>query len=409
MKTFEFFKLSVPALVLMAAACSPENPRLMAPPVTYGIAETEAKPLMVSVTPKVDILMVIDNSDSMLDEQNDLSRNIDRFAKGIATNSGIDFHIGAVSVWDSITFKEMQKEYGPGELRRLKGPDGKTLPDSFGRFVSSRVDYDSYLAQQGVDLTKDPGWLQVLRASMKIGTETFNEKWREEKTGGPNVEEIFSPVRSALSAPMSTGVNKGFRRKDAHFVMIFITDSEASVRNADGTSFDLSSGELQEFLRAELGENYRDQVSALGILARSTDSPMERDPAIRYASRGPTEPVNIQSFIRDLGGRWMGLRDKNYGDAMAEFGSYVRSRTLARPRVELDMIPEWGTISVTLNGEKLELGEGWVYDDVRNSILINGDLSKMKTSGTSQALDIKVEYTPVAASSLRGGRVQVVQ
>ncbi|MDZ4083339.1 MAG: hypothetical protein U1E10_10410 [Bdellovibrionales bacterium] len=391
------------AAILAAAgiACSPENPRLMAPPVKYGVAATESKPQVLNVTPKVDIMMIIDNSDSMLDEQNDLSRNIDRFTTGLAANSGIDFHIAAVSVWDTVTFKEMQKDHGPGELRRLKRPDGKPMPEEFGRFVSSRTNYDEYLAGQGFKLGKEPGWLQVLRASMKIGTEAYNEKWREQKTGGPNIEEVFSPVRMALSSPMAEGANKGFRRRDAHLVLIFITDSDASVRNSDGTSFDLSSGELQEFLRAELGKEYRDQVTALGVLARSTDAEKERDPAIRYASRGPTEPVNIQGFIRDLGGRFMGLRDKNYGDAMADLGRYVRERALSRPRVDLASIPEWGTIEVKLNDQVQALGEGWLYDDQRNSVIITQDLSSV-----NGPIDIKVKFTPVTAQSLRAGRVR---
>lgn len=398
----ELLKLGVlaSAIALAGLACSPENPRLMAPPVKYGEAATESKPQVMSVSPKVDILMVIDNSDSMLDEQNDLSRNIDRFTTGLASNSGIDFHIAAVSVWDSITFKEMTKDHGPGELRRLKRPDGKPMPEEFGRFVSSRGNYDEYLAKEGFKLGREPGWLQVLRASMKIGTEGYNEKWKEEKTGGPNIEEIFSPVKMALSTPMAEGANKGFRRNDAHLVLIFITDSEASIKNADGTSFDLSGGELQEFLRGTIGPDYRDHVTALGVLARSTDSEKERDPAIRYASRGPTEPINIQNFIRDLGGRWMGLRDRNYGDAMADLGRYVRERTLSRPRVELEAIPEWGTIEVKLNDVEQKLGEGWIYDDARNNVIITQDLSKV-----NGVIDLKVKFTPVTAQSLRAGLV----
>jgi hypothetical protein len=399
----ELFKTSVLAAVfaLAGSACSPENPRLVAPPVKYGEAATESKPQVMTVSPKVDILMVIDNSDSMLDEQNDLGRNIDRFTTGLAANSGIDFHIAAVSVWDSITFKDMIKDYGPGELRRLKRPDGGAMPDEFGRFVSSRANYDEYLSKAGFKLGTEPGWLQVLRASMKIGTEAYNEKWKEQKIGGPNIEEIFSPVKMALSAGMADGPNKGFRRNDAHLVLIFITDSEASVKNADGTSFDLSGGELQDFLRGMIGPDFRDHVTALGVLARSTDAEKERDPAIRYASRGPTEPINIQNFIRDLGGRWMGLRDKNYGDAMADLGRYVRERTLARPRVELDALPEWGTIEVRLNDVDQKLGEGWIYDDARNSVMITQDLTQ-----ANGVIDIKVKFTPISGQSLRAGLVK---
>ncbi len=388
----------------MMIACAPESPRLMAPPVKYGVTSTESKPVVVNVAPKVDILMVVDNSDSMVDEQQTLSNNIDKFADGVAANSGIDFHIGVVSVWDTAMFKDMKKEYGHGELRRLKDPKGANLPETFGRFVSSKENYDSYLAQAGFSLGKEPGWKQVLRASMKIGVESYNPKWAEEKTGGPEVEEIFSPVKAALSEPMASAANKDFRRKDAHFVVIFITDADASVRDSNGNSFDLTSGELQEFLRSQMGENYRDEVTVLGALAKSTDDPKERDPAIRYASRGPTEPVNILNFIRDLGGKRMGLRGSSYGKEMSELGKYVRERTLSRPRVDLDALPEQGTLKVSLNGEDMVAGpNSWQYDDSRNGIIITRDLS-----GVNGTIDIKVGFTPVSAISLKSGRITKV-
>lgn len=386
----------------MLAACAPENPRLMSPPVKYGVAETEAKPQVLNVTPKVDILLVIDNSDSMVDEQETLSKNIDKFANGLAKSGNIDFHIGATAIWDTRLFAGMTKEYQNGELRRLKTPDGKeNMPDSFGRFVDSKVDYDSYLASRGFDLKKQPGWLQVLSASMKIGVEKYDKNYATSGKSGAEIEEIFSPVKAALSEPVRSAANNGFRRKDAHFVIIFITDTDATVKHKeDGVSTDLTGGELEDFLRAEMGEGYRDQTTVLGALAKSTDAEKERDPSIRYARLGPTEPVNILSFIRNLGGKHMGLRGSSYGTEMANLGAYVRSRALSKPRVDFEKYPEWGTIEVLLNGEKLVLGESWLYDTDRNSVIITRDLS-----GVKGALDIKVNYTPVIAGSVGAGRL----
>ena len=400
MKT-AFLGLSVLVSGLATVACSPENPRLTAPQVKYGVVPQQAAVSVKRTTPKVDILFVIDDSGSMDDEQAALSKNIDKFTESLANQSGIDFHIGAVAIWDTITYKDMKKDYAQGQLRRLKYPDGSPMPEGTEPFVSSQKDYDSELAQKGFKPSKEPGWLQVLRASLKIGTEAYNEKWETEHKGGPNYEEVFSPVKAALSEPMRSGANVGFRRTDAHLVTIFITDADASVRNADGTAFDLSSGELADFLRAELGERYQDEVTAIGVLSRSTDDPKERDPSIRYASKGSTEAVNIQSFIRHFGGRWMGLRDKNYGVALGEMGRYVRSRTLNRPKVDLESIPEWGTIKVRLNGEALEPGDsGWLYDDVRNSIVITRDLQEL-----GRPAQFELEYTQVTSAGLNAGRV----
>ncbi len=412
--TSSFVALVFPvSALLVVAACAPQNPRLMAPPTQYGIVATESKPTILNVQPKVDIMFVIDNSESMEDEQETLSANIDKFAKKIATNAGIDFHVGVTSVWDTKMFAGMQKEYGHGELRRLKDPKGQYLPDSFGRFVSSKVDYDSHLAQAGFSLGKEPGWLQVLRASLKIGIEKYNEKHEVEKTGGPENEEVFSPVTRALTdkpgdkyfVAKSAEANKGFRRVDAHLVLIFITDADAwTPDKKDGSRDDVAPGDLQDFLADTVGPGYLQQVTVLGALAKSSDKASDRDPVIRHACSGcSTQPDNILSFIKSMGGKSMGLRGASYGVEMAKLGSFVRERALTRPKVDIsNATPERGTVKVSLNGEELVLGEGWVYDDERpNSLIITKDLSDV-----NGAIDIKVDFTQVDAGALNSGRVR---
>lgn len=391
-------RFSCLSLLALAAACSPDNPRLVAPPATYEEAvNNDKQQKAIVVRPQVDILVVMDNSGSMLDEQTTLSKNIDQFANGLAKNGNVDFHIGVVSVWDSITFKEMQKEYAHGQLRRLKDPNGHPMPETFPPFVSSTQDYDSYLAGKGYDLKSAPGWIQVLRSSMKIGTEGYNSKWREEKKGGPNIEEVFSPVKMALSPEMKAGANKDFRRNGVPFVMIFVTDADASVRNAEGTTFDLSGGDLQEFLANELGPNYRDLTTAIGVLAKLEDPDKEKDPGIKGS-----EPVNIMRFIKDMGGRMMGLRDADYGTQMANLGQYVRERAMSKPRIDLSgHEPDIKTLSVELAGKPLKAGIDWTYDDNRRSVTILGDLSD-----ASGVLDLQVKFTAVKAKDAFSGRVK---
>lgn len=394
------------ATLAASVACAPENPRLMSPPVKYEVAETEAKPIVLNISPKVDVLMVIDNSASMVDEQETLSKNIDRFANSIAKNGNIDFHIGVVSVWDTAMFKDMQKDYGKGELRHLKTPDGKEkLPDTFSRYVDSKANYDEFLASKGIDTKSTPGWLQVLRSSMKIGVEGYNPKHAEEHTGGPENEEVFSPVQAALdSSSPAAAANKGFRRKDAHLVIVFITDTDGGLRNPDGSMYDLSPGELEDFLQSngQAGDNYRDDVSVIGVLAKASDPIKELDPALRGKDGKGIDPSNLVSFVTSMGGKRMGLRGKSYGDEMAQLGDYVRSRALTHPRVDIERAIEPSTLDVTLNGEKLVKGESFNYDDSRNGIMITRDLS-----GVKGALDIKVAYTPLLASSVTAGRIKL--
>lgn len=398
--------VAVTSLMLAASvACAPESPRLMAPPEKYGVAAEEAKPEITNVTPMVDILLVIDNSGSMADEQEKLSKNIDQFATALSKNSNVDFHIGTVSVWDSITFAGMDKEYKHGELRRLKDPKGENLPESFGRFVSSKENYDTYLSEKGFNLSKEPGWVQVLKASMKIGIEKYDSKFAESRKSGPNIEEIFSPVKMALSEPMASGANVNFRRAGAHLVLFFITDS-------DSTSIDLSGSDLREFLAGLVGngaqdKKFKEQVSAIGVLAKASDPVSERDPQVsgKVVNKATGEKLNdhpavIESFITSVGGVKMGLRDKDFGAQMAKHGAWVRERALKNPIISLSRRPEWGTLKVSMNGQDLVLGESWLYDPEFNSVHITSDLSKY-----SGALDIKVDFTPISESALRSGRV----
>ena len=79
-----FLGLSVLVSGLATVACSPENPRLTAPPVKYGVVPQQAAVSVKRTTPKVDILFVIDDSGSMDDEQAALSKNIDKFTESLA-------------------------------------------------------------------------------------------------------------------------------------------------------------------------------------------------------------------------------------------------------------------------------------------------------------------------------------
>lgn len=397
MKTTQLTILS--AALALLAACSPENPRLMPAPVINGTAAVEAKPQFVSVTPKVDIIVVMDNSGSMKDEQNTLNQNVDKFVKGLSQNSEIDIHAATVSVWDSITFKDMKKEYGMGEMRRLTDPKGNKLPDSFPRYVSSKENYDSYLAEAGFKTDKEAGWIQVLKSSLKIGIEGYRSDYKTSHQGGPNFEEVFSPVKAALSSPMEDGANKGFRRTDAHLVIVFITDTDASPHDDAGTAFDLTAGELEEFLHEKIGSGYKEQVTVLGALGQSTDPRSELDPALRGPNpnepRKNLDPVNIHSFIHAFNGQMMGLRGEDYGEKMAALGNFVRSRALKQPRVQLEFTPEWKTVKVQLNDEKLVPAQDWKFERNTNTVVITRDLST-----ANGVIDIKIGYTPITAESI---------
>ncbi|MEO0336760.1 MAG: vWA domain-containing protein [Pseudomonadota bacterium] len=147
-------------LPLLLLACSPESRDLHpvwdqpAPPERVRPNELtgsgEYNPT-TNVVPQVDILFVLDNSWSMKDEIEAATQNIFRFVDVFTATNQVDFHIGAVTVWDSVRYStaDQQKEVDQfvrdanGELRlQSYGP----LRDSEGNFEYTRTCSDQEIS-----------------------------------------------------------------------------------------------------------------------------------------------------------------------------------------------------------------------------------------------------------------------
>lgn len=133
------------------------------------------------LTPKVDILFVIDNSGSMSTHQIHLKNQIEYYANEILKITAIDFHI-----------------------------------DVLGS--------DANRALDGLHLTrKTPNFLAVLKRRLLIGA-----------TGG-GVEKFFSPVHTALKQQVN---GQGtFLRENAALNLIFITDTDDQSANISPQRF----------------------------------------------------------------------------------------------------------------------------------------------------------------------------
>ncbi|MEQ1878396.1 MAG: hypothetical protein ABL958_17265, partial [Bdellovibrionia bacterium] len=77
--------LALPLIFL--ANCAPSNPKLQNPAREYGAVEVKVAEQNADLNSKIDILFVIDNSASMLQEQQKLSEAIDHFAAAFANNT----------------------------------------------------------------------------------------------------------------------------------------------------------------------------------------------------------------------------------------------------------------------------------------------------------------------------------
>lgn len=130
-------------------------------------------------SPKADILLVIDNSCSMYEEQTSLATNFASFIK-YAKSSGVDYHIGVITT-------DMDSSIDKGRLRGdATNPKvlTSTTPDVENKF----------------------------KAKVNLGT--MGSGW----------EKGFEPSLAALTAPLVTNENAGFLRNDASLAIVVVTD-----------------------------------------------------------------------------------------------------------------------------------------------------------------------------------------
>jgi hypothetical protein len=142
-----------------------------------------------ATVPNVDVLWVVDNSDSMAEEQQALADSFQDFYKFISNTAS--FHIGVIST-------DVHNPYHCGKL----------------------------LGNTRIITNETPNAEEVFRENVNVGI------------GGTGDEQGFNAAHLALSEPLISGHNAGFLQEDAHLFIIFVSDED------DG-----SFGEVKYYLR----------------------------------------------------------------------------------------------------------------------------------------------------------------
>src|SRR5262249_33641528 len=133
--------------------------------------------------PKADILLVIDSSGSMGDEQASMAANFGSFIK-YANAAKVDYHI-------AVTTTDMD----------AGGPQGKFV---FGAGHPEKIITPSL----GTDIEVE----NRFKAKVNVGT----------NGSGPEME--FEPAYRALTAPLVNADNAGFLRNEAGLAIVVVTD-----------------------------------------------------------------------------------------------------------------------------------------------------------------------------------------
>ncbi|MGQ0508733.1 MAG: choice-of-anchor D domain-containing protein [Myxococcaceae bacterium] len=132
--------------------------------------------------PKADILLVIDNSGSMLDEQQSLADNFASFIR-YADSRGIDYNIAVTTTDMTKPTQQGRFQFGPGHPEKI---------------INSSIPADQRPAR--------------FAAKVNVGAV------------GSGVEREFAPALAALTAPLIVGENAGFLRDEANLAIVAVTD-----------------------------------------------------------------------------------------------------------------------------------------------------------------------------------------
>jgi hypothetical protein len=394
-----------------------------APPAPKGHDRyTQGADLVIPYDPKVDILFVMDTSDSMFCDQQKLNQNIDKFTNGFLTKQGrfLDFHVGAVSVWDSQLYGNAKRDCEIGELRPVGG--GK---------CSDHQGKDNFVTRE---TSKDPKQLaKILGNTIKVGIEPYISKGsnptpeflaERAATSGPETEELFSPVLAALS-PQGSKLNPNFRRPGVPLAVVFVTDTDdmtPSEVDSQGKVLSYMKGSEMAMRLKELAGD-KVSVSTYAVLARYNDllkfesdsyqfplleykeSGLKNcqgtndkvDPLLRGAGMAPFKMrellVSMQGGKEDSG---FDLGDANYGEKLTQLGASITKKSL-RKVIILDYPRDINESLIVKYGKNQVIPEdnqkGWTFtvENGVNKVILNDGLELEPEDGAT----ITIEYTPV--------------
>lgn len=362
-------KVTVLCSLLAMNACYKSNGRRMTPPEEYTGEIFNGEMATLQNSNAVDILFVIDNSESMAIHQDKLAASIQHFVKAFETNNKLDYHVGIVPIYDSSRYGTKVKTFNPnGYLLPLKGDTG-SKPNNY--------------------YTREHNNSSLLAESIHIGVIPLKDANGVDQ--GPQLEEIFSPIYATFTEPaVSAETNKGFYRPEARLAVIIITD-------ADDTSPGLSGSDLDYFLKALKQDPMGEKISTFGVLADRNDKECVKvDPGLT------DKPQRILDFIDASGGTVMSLCKGDYASLLASIGQQIESKT-QKQQFQLSGIPEFSTLRVSIGGEELAPGpKTWSFDPTLNRITI----TFVPKSSKPEDRTVKIMYTKVNIENYRNGRAK---
>ncbi|MCA9707695.1 MAG: hypothetical protein KDK70_17730 [Myxococcales bacterium] len=282
-------------LEVVGSSGLPDDPEPEPPEVKLDVAPDE-----VLGCRKIDFLFVIDDSESMLDEQQLLIDGFPGFMEEIRqTIEGFDFHVMVVSTGaQTMSFDPCENHLGAGRVRSGTGEDCGLLEDV--------LHGQRYLDGDHPDL----------EGAFSCIADVGND--------GAGDEKIIWSMADAITEQTHPGMcNEGFLRKDAILVVTIITDEEDSPYDQPpGGDYDDNSPGDPVAWTAGLTATMYDDPEAVVLLALVGDSDLEDglcEPYVYPDGDGAEPALRIREFVESFPyGSWASVCQTNYADFFIE-------------------------------------------------------------------------------------------
>ncbi|MFE8597384.1 choice-of-anchor D domain-containing protein [Archangium violaceum] len=270
---------------------------------------------------KVDVLFVVDNTASMVEEQPRIVAAMPAFADA-ALARGVDLHVAVTTTGIDPVSNACPGGAQGGEAGRFVPVDG-TRP----RIMTNRT----------------PDLASVLQQNVNVGQ-------------CATVEQGFEAVRRALSPPLVNNAddprtaprndgNLGFLRDEAALVVVFMGDEDDHSPDSVDT--------YVRFLRTRKGENQPQRMTIYAIAPTASGCPTSGGAGTRYAEAASR-----------TGGEVLSVCAADYAPLLRSVATKAFS---AQDRFPLSEPPDAGSITVRVNGSLVT--SGWTYDGATNSVV----------------------------------------
>ncbi len=292
--------------------------------------------------PKVDVLIVMDNSASFETQQQGVQQNVNAFM-GAALAAGIDFHVG-------VTTTGIEPATGswttcPGGANG--GEAGRLFPvdDSSPRILTPQT----------------PNLYQAFDDDVNVGVCHWDER-------------PFDAAVDALTPPLSTSAkapgtpwpadgNLGFLRQDALLQIIFIQDDDDESVVPAGYTTQSWVDHYVQILEGLKGPGNEWMITASAVTAvPGCNNP--QDLGVRYFQ-----------LVSEMGGQILSVCTTDWGATMGQLGSQAFSLRLRFPLSKKPASPS--QITVTMNGQPVPSSDPqsgnveWSYDSATGELVFS--------------------------------------